>query len=234
MKAAALHLFLFGWLVSWAHPVSAQETERAKPPVSATFLSKDADNWKFKSIIATLVLTNGTKRPVWFVIPLVHNDPPMLQGAVRIKESLMGGKFLVANCYNLDPYQIELKDVKGKAIRLTVHASNDESFHLFRLPPGGRVEFESFDFQAPRGYFPSFRVRVADEIMVNGGTPLERWLPYETLSDQDVLVRHRDMAEAVNLNFDLKTLETRTDLKAIDRLDLHITGEWDIPFDGYK
>lgn len=228
MKIAVL--FLSAGLANWALLAYTQETERAKPPVSATFLFKSADNSKFKSLHSTLVLSNRAERPVWFVIPLVHNEPPILQGAVRIQEY---GKILVGTCYNLG-YQTELKDVKGKAIGLKVFAANDKSFHLFRLPPGGRVEFEIFDFWAPRGYFPSFRVQVADEIIVDGGTPLERWLPYETLSDQDVLVRRRDVAHAANLNFDLKTFKTRTDLKAIDKLDIHTTGEWDIPFDGYR
>ena len=83
-------------------------------------------------------------------------------------------------------------------------------------------------------YVRSFKVWTAEEITVNGKEPLQNWLPYETLSDAQTLVPAN--AQSNNLNWDAKLLADRVDFRKepISKLDLKITGTWEVPFENFK
>ncbi len=187
-----------------------------------------------KFIRTALVLTNRTKKPLWFVLPYNCDQPPRLNKRVRIPEGFKP-TWIPADGFNTGKYYKAEEGSKGKAIRITVlHVADGEGFCLFRLPPGGRVEFESYEFQMWSDYVRSFKVWTADEIKVNGKEALEKWLPYQTLSDARTFVPAKTQAD--NLNWDTKTSANRTDFRKepASELDLKITGAWEIPLENFK
>ena len=207
---------------------------RADPPapVSATFVSKRIGKPPSREIRASLVLANPTRSTLWYVLPDFCDDPPSMQGTVRMARGF-GPEQIGAAGYNTGAYHHLKPGNTGKAIVLTV-STNDQSFRLLRLPPGGTVKFESYSFQMISEYRHAFRVWTADRITVNDKASLELWLPYRTLSDPQVFVQAG--TDWDNLDFDTRTSATRTDYRKerITKLDLHITGSWKIPFKGYE
>ncbi len=155
--------------------------ERVSAPVSATFISKQAGKPPMKFIRGSLVLNNRTQAPLWFVLPYRIDQPPKLSGPIHLSEGFEPS-WIVAEGFNTGIYHKPAERAKGKAIQLKVlFTADDKPFCLFRLPPGGRVEFKSYPFEMAASYTRSFKVWTADEIKVNGSDPLEKWLPYETL-----------------------------------------------------
>jgi hypothetical protein len=187
-----------------------------------------------KSIWAVLVLTNSSKSPLWFVLPYQCDEPPKLNSPLRILKGLQP-TWISAHGFNTGAYYKAVEGSKGKTIQLKIlYVIEDKGFCLFRLPPGGRVEFESYQFEMRSEYVHSFKAWTAEEITVNGKEPLQNWLPYETLSDAQTLVPAN--AESDNLTWDAKLLGNRADFRKepITKLDLKITGNWEIPFENFK
>ena len=209
--------------------------DRSLPPVSATLISKHSAKPPSKSIRAALVLNNSGKTPLWFVLPYRCDEPPRLENPLRIPEGFKP-TWICADGFNTGTYHKAAEASEGKTVRLTVlNVAGDKAFCLFRLPPGGRVEFESYDFQMLSQYVRSFKVWTATEIKVNGKESLEDWLPYTTLSDAQTMVP-RD-AESDNLNFDTVTLlRDRTDFRKepITQLDVRVVGAWEISLGNFK
>lgn len=204
--------------------------ERPAAPVSATFISKQAGKSALKFIRGSLVLNNRTQAPLWFVLPYRIDQPPKLSGPIHLSEGFEPA-WIVADGFNTGVFHKPADRSKGKAIQLKVlFTADDKPFCLFRLPPGGRVEFKSYPFEMAASYARSFKVWTAEEIKVNGTELLEKWLPYETLSEAQTVVP--ESAQADNLNFDAKLMGTRTDFRKepITQLELKITGSWDVSF----
>jgi hypothetical protein len=221
--------FLCAALVLAAGAASAAETS-SPAPVSATFIDKQVAKPPAKAIRASLVLTNRTEAPLWFVLPYRIDEPPQLSGPIHLSEGFQP-TWIVAEGFNTGIFHKVAERSKGKAIQLKVlFVADDKPFCLFRLPAGGRVEFKSYRFEMAASYVRSFKVCTADEIKVNGTEPLEKWLPYETLSDPQTVVP--GSAQPDNLNFDAAVMGTRTDFRKepIKQLDLRITGSWDVAF----
>jgi hypothetical protein len=203
-------------------------------PVSATFISKQGGKPPLKFIRTALVLTNSSNKPLWFVLPYHCDEPPTLKNPVRIPKGFEP-TWICADGFNTGNYYKVAEGSKGKTIRLTVlNVAGDKAFCLFRLPPGGRVAFESYRLEIWSDYVRSFKVWIAEEITVNGKEPLQNWLPYETLSDVQTFVPAK--AESDNLNWDAKLLGNRADFRKepMSELDLKITGTWEIPLENFK
>ena len=217
-------------LLAIACTITGVAEERPAPPVSATFLSKQSGKPPMKFIRASVVLNNRTDAPLWFVLPYRIDQPPKLSGPIHLNEGFEPA-WIVAEGYNTGVYHKPADRSKGKAIQLKVlFVADDKPFCLFRLPPGGRLELKSYPFEMAGTYVRSFKAWTADEIKVNGAELLEKWLPYETLSDPQTVVP--ESAQPDNLNFDAKLMGTRTDFRKepITQLELKITGSWDVAF----
>ena len=233
MKAPFLS-FLCATIVSVATPDGGVAADVLPVPVSATFISKHGGKPPMKFIRAALVLTNNSKAPLWFVLPYRCDEPPKLNNPLRIPKGFQP-TWICADGFNTGTYYKAAEGSKGKTIQLKVlSVAEDKAFCLFRLPPGGRVEFESYSFEMWSEYVRSFKSWTAEEITVNGKEPLQKWLPYETLSDAQTLVPAN--AQSDNLNWDAKLLGDRADFRKepISKLDLKITGTWEIPFENFK
>lgn len=216
-------------LITSAAPAVAAE-ERPTAPVTATFIDKKGGKPPMKFIRASLILNNRTDAPLWFVLPYRLDEPPKLTDPIHLREGFEP-TWIVADGFNTGLYHKAEDRSKGKAIQLKVlFLADDKPFCLFRLPPGGRVEFKSYPFEMAASYARSFKVWTASEIKVNGAELLEKWLPYETLSEAQTVVPAG--AQADNLNFDSKVMGTRTDFRKepITQLELKLTGSWDVPF----
>ncbi len=59
--------------------------------------------------------------------------------------------------------------------------------YLFHLPPHGQITLAGLPLRAHIGFdsskFKELTVLEADNLLVNGKTPLDEWLPYKTMSD---------------------------------------------------
>ncbi|HEV7405410.1 MAG TPA: hypothetical protein VGO11_20875 [Chthoniobacteraceae bacterium] len=228
MKSLALPWMVIAMIACAFTGMAAEE--RPPAPVSATFIDKKGGKPPMKFIRGSLILNNKTQAPLWFVLPYRIDEPPKLGGPIKMSEGFEP-TWIVAEGFNTGVYHKPADKSKGKAIQLKVlFLADDKPFCLFRLPPGGRVEFKSYPFEMWSTYARSFKVWTADEIKVNGAEPLEKWLPYETLSDPQTVVP--ESAQADNLNFDAKVMGTRTDFRKepITQLELKITGSWDVAF----
>jgi hypothetical protein len=230
MKSRALAILWAVIIAAAACAAPALAEERPPAPVSATFISKQSGKPPMKFIRASLVLNNRTETPLWFVLPYRIDQPPKLSGPIHLNEGFEPG-WIVAEGFNTGLYHKASDRAKGKAVQLKVlFVADDKPFCLLRLPPGGRVEFKSYPFEMAGSYVRSFKVWTADEVKVNGAEPLEKWLPFDTLSDPQTLVPAS--AQSDNLNFDPKLMGTRTDFRKepITQLELKIAGSWDVPF----
>lgn len=205
------------------------------PPISTTFISKHWGKPPSKSIRAALVLTNRSDTALWFILPYKCDEPPRLNNPLRIPKGFEP-TWICGDGFNTGAYYKTAEGSKGQTMRLTVlFVTDDKAFCLFRLPAGGSVEFESYDFEMRSEYVRSFRVWTATEIKVNGKEALETWLPYKTLSDAQTVVPKN--AQSDNLNFDTTTLlGDRTDFRKepIKQLDIKVLGTWDIPFENFQ
>jgi hypothetical protein len=230
MQRRSLILALIA-LLACGVPSEAQERPAASTsPVSATFIEKQAGKPPMKFMRASLVLNNRTEAPLWFVLPYRIDQPPKLSGPIQMSEGFQPA-WIVAEGFNTGIFHKVADRSKGKAIQLKVlFVANDQPFCLLRLPAGGRIEFKSYPFEMAASYVRFFKVWTADEVKVNGTEPLEKWLPYETLSEAQTVVP--GSAQADNLNFDAKVMGTRTDFRKepITQLELKIAGSWDVPF----
>ena len=172
MKAFFLSL-LYAAFASITSAADDAVASHSPPPVSATFISKHGGKPPSKSIRAALVLTNRSDTPLWFVLPYKCDEPPRLNSPIRIPKGFKP-TWICADGFNTGAYNKAVERSKGEAIQLTVlFVEDDKAFRFFRLPPGGRVEFESYDFGMRSEYVRSFRAWTATEIKVNGKEDLE-------------------------------------------------------------
>jgi hypothetical protein len=221
-------------LLSVVTPVGGIGADVLPAPISATFISKWNAKPPMKWLNARLVLTNSSKSTLWFVLPDELDKPPKLNNPILVPAGFPR-KCMSPRGFNTGAYYRPLAGSKGKTIELMVFSvTGDQGFRLFRLPPGGRVEFENYRFEMWSEYVRSFKVWTAEEITVNGKEPLEKWLPYETLSDAQTFVPAE--AQFDNLDWDSKKRGERDDYpkEPISKLDLKITGSWEVPIENFE
>lgn len=80
-----------------------------------------------------------------------------------------------------------LSNPRSKGQTVIVHYLSDNGFKAIRLPKGGKVKFDKYSFEAWKEV-SHFEIWEAGSLLVNGKTPLEKWLPFTTISAVDVHV----------------------------------------------
>lgn len=89
----------------------------------------------------------------------------------------------------------------------------DKGFKAFRVLPSSTIELDGYQLET-FGELNELGVMQARELHVNGKTPLNEWLPYDTTSSLNSRISKdeiRDWNKAVNLDWDEKTNAKRLD-----------------------
>ncbi|MEZ4383920.1 MAG: hypothetical protein R3A79_21490 [Nannocystaceae bacterium] len=180
-------------LVSCA-PSSKPAPEPA--PVEATLLYVRKGKPPLRSYATHLTLVNRHDREVWLLFP--YNGD----------EDLPPSRVFTTENSPAIPFVSTAHDGPGGRV-VGVRMLGTPGFRAFRLPARGRVVFENFAFPArsPVEEIPYWEVSA---LVVDDDAPLERWLPYETLSDPDVRLPE-DNDEAINLDWDYEQSRRRDD-----------------------
>jgi len=85
-----------------------------------------------------------------------------------------------------------------------------DGFQAIHVPAKGSVDVEGYIISADRA-ITEIMVMEARALKVNGITPLEKWLPYSTLSAAKVKVGKEAVDDWVNLDWDPRKFQTRDD-----------------------
>jgi hypothetical protein len=175
--------------------------EPSKPNCEVSFDSKVPSKPPANNFYVKLTLRNPADKPRWFVLPYFGNDrlksdtirfydrpaddPPF--GSSRYKGK--GGDAVIVGCFG--------------------SKSSAESFNAFLLPPRSEVVFEKYEIMTFGEFLEGLEMSEASTILVNGKTPLEKWLPYSLASGTHAFIPKDGDREI--LDFDRKTYKKRTD-----------------------
>jgi hypothetical protein len=167
------------------------------PPIEVSYLSrqKNIDLYTHRDYYLKLKIWNPRKTTMWFVI---RNE-----GDTALKED---GVFKGKKLASQQPFVGWLYDGssrggKGKVIR--IDAMGQDRFTAFRLPPGASVSFERYHLISQKN-FHEFELWEAPTILVNGARVLSKWLPYNTLSDTEVVLGENAVGKNLDWNAERK------------------------------
>lgn len=186
------------------------------PPIKATLLSMEMGKPPQRYYNVRLSLVNRHDRAIWLVFPRYADDAlpasPVFPTA-GLSHPPFDGKAVVG---------------EGRAVEIDMFG--DPGFRAFFLPPRGQVEFNSYSFGAWKDTSGIEAWEVA-ALKVDEKTPLDRWLPYATLSDAFVYVEKSDPAWS-SLDWDSDSSRGRDDYPPgpVRSVTAEVIGRWQIPF----
>jgi len=90
------------------------------------------------------------------------------------------------------------KKKQGKAVIIEFWGKDD--FRAIRLPKQGSIKFESFKFYSFSDVL-EIEVWAVKSLLINGKTPLEDWLPYNTTSEPGTHIFNENRDQPINLDF---------------------------------
>jgi hypothetical protein len=151
-----------------------------------------------RTYLVRLALSNPEDHPVWFVLPY-WGDRPLPEDGVFPNQTGTGQPFGGKGYAGQGGPAVEVEMYGGAG------------FHAYRLPAKGRVVLDGYGVEAWKDV-KEVVVLECRRLEVNGKTPLEKWLPYDTLSGANVTVGPRMVsADWTNLDWDAKKFRTRDD-----------------------
>ena len=106
----------------------------------------------------------------------------------------------------------------------------EDQFIAFQLAANATIEFSAYEIEA-WNTIKVFEIWEVSSLKVNGKTPLEKWLPYNTLSDNKAMIPKRQ--DWNNLDFDYKRSRKRTDYRkeVVKKITASVIRRWTIPID---
>jgi hypothetical protein len=127
---------------------------------------------------ATLRLHNTKSKPHWFLLPYDLDRPLAEDGAFRV-ENWMDHPFVLDTLYG------RRKDRFGEASRVRLIGC----FNSYLLAPGATLTISEEQFHASRGTrHRTIQMWEAEVLLVDGVTPLEKWVPFNVCSESDLSV----------------------------------------------
>jgi hypothetical protein len=174
--------------------------EPSKPTCEASLVSKAQSKPPANNFYLKLTLRNPTDNPRWFVIPYFGND--------RLKSDTI--RFLARPVGDPPFESSRYRGRGGDAVIVGCHGSKaaSESFNAILLPPRSEVVFEEYVVMTFGEILEGLEVREVASILVDGETPLEKWLPYPSASGDHAVIPKGGDREV--LDFDRKTYKKRT------------------------
>jgi hypothetical protein len=170
----------------------------AEPSVQAVPLERVDGKPPMRTYLVRLTLSNPEDHPVWFVLPY-WGDRALPEDGVFPNKN-----------WGDQPFGGRSYSGQGGAV-VEVKMYGGAGFHAFRLPAKGRVVLDGYGVGAWEDV-KEVVVLECRRLEVNGKTPLEKWLPYDTLSGAKVTVGPKMVsADWTNLDWDAKKLRERDD-----------------------
>lgn len=146
----------------------------ADEPITATLLRYRMGKPPLRFYTVRLILDNRREHAVWLLFPDSADD------------ALPDSPVFVASGSLRQAFSSRRHDgVGGEVVEVIMYS--DPGFRAFLLPPGGRVVFDDYAFDAWKSVEGVEAWEVA-ALKVGDDVPLERWLPYPALSARDVRV----------------------------------------------
>jgi len=221
--------FVFSRGMQGAAPPSAGPKDGREPPaladdapapVTAKFIRKRGGKPPMRFVDVKLEMRNSRDHPVWLLTRYSGDEPLPEKGDFQSgSDQPFGGQ----------EYDGAAKGGEGKAVE--VHFLGKPSFRAFYLPAKATIAFENFEVES---WSDVTRVEFweASSLRVNGRTPLEKWLPYPTLSDGAVVVPSG--TDWKNLDWDADKLRGRADYpkEAVKTVTAVVEKKWTVPITG--
>lgn len=151
----------------------ACQTNQKQASVSMKLIERDVGKGHFATV--DLVISNPTDKALWLVLPNCYNS--------RFPES---GKFLASSEFK-ESFEARKFTEKGKSA-VIVKFFGDEPFDALLIPAKGKVRFTRYLLIEGRHPVKELNLIFTSGILVNGKTPLEKWLPYEVKSKDKVII----------------------------------------------
>lgn len=138
---------------------------------------KSRSKGKLHSATVDLKIENPTQSAVWLVLSHSSNE-----------DLPSDGKFQSGKATK-DAFEASQYD-EGKGSGIIVNHYGTNPFQAIYVPALGAVNFKQFILQDGK-FIHSHDFLVATKLLVNGKTPLEKWLPYNVRSSTNTTVKGR-------------------------------------------
>ncbi len=201
MTRRTIQRLVFVLITLSAVQVGKAVDEPSKPNCEVSFVSKVPSKPPANNFYVKLTLRNPADKPRWFVLPYFGND--------RLKSDTIGFYDRPANDPPFGSSRYKGRDGDAVIVGCFGSKSAAESFNAFLLPPRSEVVFEEYEIMTFGDVLEGLEVSEASKILVNGKTPLEKWLPYALASGKRAFIPKGGDREV--LDFDRKTYKKRTD-----------------------
>jgi hypothetical protein len=199
-----------------------QETATVAPrvPAKATFLGVKGGKPPLRFFRVALDLENPRDYPVWFLTRYYGDKPLAANGVFKAD----GGPS--------QPFGGQGYDAgKGKVV--AVHYLGNDPFIGLYVPANARIKYDEYTIEAWDD-ITGMELWEVSSLKVNGRTPLEKWLPYETTSDSKAIIPAQ--TDWTNFDWDAVKLRSRTDYPKEEVKTVNASGvsKWTIPIKAIK
>jgi hypothetical protein len=173
-----------------------------EPPIQAEYLYTGSGKGPVKWYTFRLTLVNRRDQPMWFILPDWGEKPLPKDGIFPIDKYWQEKTFQGTRYPGEGGSAIEVKTFNWR-----------NGFIVFRLPANGRLELDHYSVTVDStSDLNEIVVLEAVELMVNGMTPLEKWLPYDTMCGESVKVGDTALKSGGNrVDWDTEKQERRED-----------------------
>ena len=159
----------------------ACQTNLKQASVSLELIERDEGKGHFATV--DLAISNPTDKALWIVLPNCYNS--------RFPES---GKF--APDYNTFKEQFGAsKFTENGKSAVIVHFYGEDSFDALLIPAKGKVRFTRYLLIEGRHPVKELNLMFTSDILINGKTPLEKWLPYDIKCNDKVVIKTHIFSE---------------------------------------
>lgn len=194
--------------------------ENAVPPILIHKVTKREGKLPLQIYYFDLEFKSRQNNHTWL---LINNHP----GDPLPESGIFDGDADFKNPISADEYSGE-RD-QGKIVLIQFYGS--EGFRAIRLPKQGKIKFAPFQLES----FSDISVIEVWEVralLINGKTPLEEWLPFNTASQATTHSLKDRSGESRRLEFDQNTNQIRTDYpqEKVKFIEARGIRKWNIPF----
>lgn len=205
-------------------PVSENYKQARPCPVTLACRNITGGKPPLRWYTTELEIRNNHDRPIWFVFSYWIDDPP----------SIVDGKIARPgnNQHILEGAGYDAAKIGG--VGRMVIVTDVGHFRAIHLPAGGTLRIEPFLVES---WKPIDAVDVWEipDLIVNGATPVEKWLPYDTMSRSGTVIATKQRtADWDNLGWDPNISGHRKDLRKekISFIAGNVLAHWRVPLTG--
>jgi hypothetical protein len=204
-----------------ADPKRDQDAPTEPTPVTLTFLRQRGGKPPMRFIDVKLEATNPRDHPIWLLMSAYADDKPLPEKGTftSAEDQPFGGQ----------EYDGAAKGGRGQAVEIHFRPS----FRAFLLPAKATLTFERFTLESWSDV-SEVAFWEASSLRVNDRTPLEKWLPYPTLSGEKVVIPAG--TDWKNLDWDAAKLGSRTDYpkETVKTATAAVEKKWIVPIAGIR